>query len=274
MPVNGSISYTELSKQIKQEEPTVRRIIRFAISHHRIFQEKQEGLVSHSAASRYLLEDSAAMDGLGVMFDDAYQAFSHTVEALSYQQDGKSVKTGWGVANKTDLPLFAYAATHPDKGRRFGSAMGSFSKRPTLDVSLLVQNYDWAGLGDAIVVDVGGADGYASIALARHFPRLKFLVQDTAPVIQNFKDSAPVDVKDRVSFVGHDFFQPQPGKAKAYLLRQIFHNWSDEKCVKILQALIPGLEAGSRIIVNDHLVEPPGQTPLTMERRMRFVLVM
>ena len=66
----------ELAKQCKMNEPDLRRILRFAISHHRVFQEPRKGIITHSAASRRLVEDSATRDGLGLQFDDAWQSFA------------------------------------------------------------------------------------------------------------------------------------------------------------------------------------------------------
>ena len=57
-------------------EPDLRRILRFAIIHHRAFQEPRKGFITHSAASRRLVENSAARDGLGLQFDDAWQSFA------------------------------------------------------------------------------------------------------------------------------------------------------------------------------------------------------
>jgi hypothetical protein len=75
VPVGGTISFESLAKQCNLHEPDIRRIIRYAIAHHFIFQEPQKGLVAHSAASRRLVDDQGAHDGLGVMFDDCYQSF-------------------------------------------------------------------------------------------------------------------------------------------------------------------------------------------------------
>lgn len=57
-------------------EPDLRRILRYAILYHRVFQERREGLISHSAASRILATDSAMYDTLGMMFDESTQAFA------------------------------------------------------------------------------------------------------------------------------------------------------------------------------------------------------
>ena len=76
IPIHGEISVVELAKLCDIYEPDLRRILRFAISHHRVFQEPRKGIVTHSAASRRLAEDSAARDGLGLQFDDAWQSFA------------------------------------------------------------------------------------------------------------------------------------------------------------------------------------------------------
>ena len=76
VPIHGEIPIVELAEQCEMNEPDLRRILRFAISHHRVFQEPRKGIITHSAASRRLVEDSAARDGLGLQFDDAWQSFA------------------------------------------------------------------------------------------------------------------------------------------------------------------------------------------------------
>ena len=80
--MDGEIPYGKLAEAVNLEEFDVRRIVRFASIHHHVFQEKRTGYVSHTAASRLLATDPQALAGLGFMFDECYQAFAHTVEAL------------------------------------------------------------------------------------------------------------------------------------------------------------------------------------------------
>ena len=78
VPLHGEISFQDLAKACGLQEPDVRRLVRFAMVFHRVFQEKKPGFVSHTAASRMLLEDPQAMMGVGSMFSDgSYQAFAH-----------------------------------------------------------------------------------------------------------------------------------------------------------------------------------------------------
>lgn len=137
----------------------------------------------------------------------------------------------------------------------------------------LVHGWDWTSLdqrhGGASVVDLGGANGHASIALASKYKNLRFEVQDLPSVIEAAKVEVPTDLEGRVTMKAHDFKQPQPTQADVYLLRQILHDWPDFECVKILQALVPSLKPGARVLINDHLVLPPGAVSPLYERHIR-----
>jgi len=47
------------------------------------------------------------------------------------------------------------------------------------------------------------------------------------------------------------------------------HNWSTPYAVRILQALIPALKPGARILINDHCLRDPGAENPWDERVMR-----
>jgi hypothetical protein len=89
--------------------------------------------------------------------------------------------------------------------------------------------------------------------LARAFPDLKITVQDLPKVRPVFEKELPAELKDRVGFMEHDFFQPQPVKADVYMLNQILHDWPDSEAVSILRAQIPALQPGARIILNEYI---------------------
>lgn len=151
--------------------------------------------------------------------------------------------------------------------------MNALTKGFNHDTTSITQGYDWSGINaeSGVLVDVGGAGGHAAVAVARANPNIRCVVQEIPEVIAKAKYSAPQDVADRVSFAAHDFFQPQPVAAQAYLFRQIFHNWGDAKCIEILRALIPALKPGAKIIVNDLILPPPGELPPMQERAVRVM---
>lgn len=65
--------------------------------------------------------------------------------------------------------------------------------------------------------------------------------------------------RPKIQFMKYDFFTPQVLKnADVYIYRWIFHNWADEQSIKILQAAIPALKPGARILINDGCLPEPG----------------
>ncbi len=108
------------------------------------------------------------------------------------------------------------------------------------------------------MVDVGGSHGSISIAIARSFPSLHFIVQDRPQVVQEGEAKLPADLQDRVTFMEHDFFNEQPVKyADIYLLRWILHDWSDAYAVRILRALVPALKPGARVLICEQVLPEP-----------------
>ena len=137
----------------------------------------------------------------------------------------------------------------------------------------LTQGYDWSTMNanKSLLVDMGGANGHASVAIARANSNIQCIVQEIPDVLARAKYEAPDDVAGRVRFEAHNFFQPQPTVAQAYFFRQIFHNWGDEQSIQILRALIPALRHGAKVIINDFIVPPPGILPPMIEKRVRHM---
>jgi len=117
---------------------------------------------------------------------------------------------------------------------------------------------------------MGGNQGFVSFAIAEAFPRLKFVVQDTAGMrTPEAMGELPVHLRDRISRTVHDFFEPQTVVAEAYFFRWIFHGFSDKYNIKILQALRPALRKGARIIINDGTLPEPLTADYLQERNIR-----
>jgi hypothetical protein len=163
-------------------------------------------------------------------------------------------------------------AKFPDRPERFAAAMSLFSKGPGYSPTWLVENYPWGRLGNGTIVDVGGSNGAYSIPIAQAFPDLSCIVQDLPEVVEKAKASLISDLQDRVTFMTHDFFTEQPVQgADVYLMRWILHDWSDKYAIRILQALVPALKSGSKIVLHEYILPEPGQTPTIKDTTLRWV---
>lgn len=146
-----------------------------------------------------------------------------------------------------------------------------FSTGPGLEASHVLDGFNWAGLGRATVVDIGGSYGSFSIAIAQKFPNLSCIVQDRKDVAEAGRKTLPASLERRVSFMEHNFFDPQPVKAAAvYLLRWILHDWSDLYAVKILRALLSALTDGSKIVICELVLPQHGTASVLHDRNARF----
>jgi hypothetical protein len=282
VPKESHISFADLANKCGLLEHDLRRVIRYAAIHHRVFSEPENGFVAHTAASKLLVENDMIVNLMGLTFAECWPAHARVsilnvmvewfltwqaVEVMAEKSEEPN-RSGYALANNTPLNMFEFLAQHPDRAKRFAGAMSSTS---TASLEALVSYFDWATLpSGATVVDVGGAQGHVSFHLARKFPHLNFVVQDMPEVVNGAEAKIPEDLKGRVSFLGHNMFTDQPVKdAHVYLLRYVLHDWPDKYCVKILQRLIPALKKGTKVVIQDHLLPEPGTLALLQEMQLR-----
>ena len=150
--------------------------------------------------------------------------------------------------------------------------MSWFNTGPGMEPTHLLDHYPWHTLGKATVVDVGGAYGSVSIALAERFPALVCVVQDRPEVVAEARSRMTQNSTGQVSFMEHDFFTEQPLRdVDVFYLRWILHDWSDTNAIRILRALIPALKPSSRILVSEYIVPEPGTVSPYREKLFRYV---
>ncbi|KAL3426388.1 sterigmatocystin 8-o-methyltransferase [Phlyctema vagabunda] len=264
VPLGKTRTYDEIASQTRPRLPTktVRRLLRHAIT-QRIFCEVQPRRVAHTSVSWLLAEDVTIRDYYGLKSQDVWPAATRIVDALiKWPCATGPMHTGYVLVH--GQPRQQILAQDPARNMKYDHAMR------------VVDGYDWAALGKATVVDVGGGMGTVSQSLAKAFPLLDLIVQDKPAVIARARTKAgpeislDADARSRVHFMEHDFFTHQPVQdADVYLFRRVFMEWEDERAMQIIRALIPALKRGSQILIVDFYVPTPGTCPLSQERRFR-----
>ncbi|KDQ18302.1 hypothetical protein BOTBODRAFT_28716 [Botryobasidium botryosum FD-172 SS1] len=206
--------------------------------------------------------------------EDGYisaEAMSATLRSPETTFSLEPNKAPFNRAYKYDGTLWEWLELEENTSSRlkFGSAMRTATK--FLDAQ--GGAFDWAGLSEgAIVVDVGGGVGAASMALRALYPKLKYVIQDRAETIKHgeelWKKEHPGALESGdVRLEVHDFFEPQPTRgADVYHLRQIMHDWSDLYAVKILKRLREAATPSTRLVIRDYLISlacpaPPSSIP-------------
>ncbi|KAI8951102.1 S-adenosyl-L-methionine-dependent methyltransferase [Xylaria longipes] len=272
VPLAGELSVDDLARKAGLHADRTGRIVRQLITYG-IFAEHEAGVISHSSASLVMQDDefrSMVHYGMDEMLkavaDCGDYARAHPFEADS-KHNPFVTHHGSG--------LFEYYAKYPAKAERFAKAMAGWRKMDAHLDSLLQIGFNWSAC-KGTVVDVGGGNGHISRSFARLFPHLQFVVQDSnTDMLAQGKTMLTDDISNRVSFVQHSFFDPQPErKASAFLIRQCTHNWADPDVVNIFKSMVPGLEGSAPdtpLLINDIVLPELGAWPRHRERLARQV---
>ena len=265
VPQNGSaIAVHELAATLGVDGRLLRRQLRFAYLMG-LFYEPREGFVAHTAASAAMVNLSPWISmRLGhLMCRGAWEI----PEAL--RSSGGAVATGGrlqppvSLADPRDRDFWQALEEDDPEGKgteNFGSAMKALMAGHTGNsFASFVRGFDWASLGDGLVVDIGGGNGHVEIGILDDIPPgIKFLVQDIATNEGPANEMiAKHGVTGRVEFQAHDFFDAQPSglEPKAYILSRILHDWQDEDCVRILRGLLPAMaEQDTRLFVYERVL--------------------
>ena len=261
VPVNGEASFEEVAQKAGLALRDFKMMVRFAMTNF-IFHEPRPGFIAHTASSRVLKENRLIASLMGMGTDELLPALPFELTALEKHPGSQEpTESSWSMANNARAPMFEELAIHhPKRAETMAFAMETLAT--LAPDSIICDNYDWASLGKASIVDVGGGKGLVCRQLAKHFPDLSFIVQDLEDTANAGRATCPPEYKDRITYMTHDFFTPQPVKdADVFFFRAIFHDWPDKYCIQILRNLIPALKKGARVIIQD----PHTPDPLTME---------
>ncbi len=126
---------------------------------------------------------------------------------------------------------FDYFADQPELAELFNQTMTSVSELTTAPV---VAGYDFSAY--PTIIDVGGGHGPLLAAILARAPASRGVLYDLPRVVANAPSLLRENkVADRVRIAQGSFFDSVPGGGDAYLLKNIIHDWPDEKAVQILR---------------------------------------
>ncbi|WP_439620450.1 methyltransferase [Gemmata sp.] len=151
--------------------------------------------------------------------------------------------------------VFDYFAKHPDEAATFNEGMTGFSQQAAAAV---LKAYDFSKFGT--VVDVGGGHGALLTAILKANPAVKGVVFDAPSVAVGATEAIKAaGLGDRCRAEGGDFFTAVP-TGDLILMKNIIHDWNDERATGILKACRAALAPTGTLLLVE-LVVPPGFAP-------------
>ncbi|CAD6442488.1 0b1972be-c645-42b0-b370-1d75db9bcef5 [Sclerotinia trifoliorum] len=136
-PVGTEATFEDISEKCGLNLIDTRRILRHAMTNN-ILQETRSGITTQ-----------------------ALQKFGYAKEPN---------QSGFILGHQTTNGLYEEVRSHPSRGHRWANAMSAYASKITL--APLISTYDWASLGSATVVDVGGGYGPKGSVLVIVEPQL------------------------------------------------------------------------------------------------------
>ncbi len=238
----GPLGLMELASRVEANPAMLRRLLR-ALETVGIFQQPSTDVFSNTETSETLRRNVPGSQWAWVISElspncGIYELWStlssvvRTGEAHPEQVLGTSF---WG-----------FLKQEPKAGRTFALAMQEVAQAMTPAVTAA---YNWR---DAeFLVDVGGGIGSQLIDILEHYPRSRGILLDEPHVL------AGALQHDRLESRSGDFFQEVPEGADLYLMRNVLHDWSDEKAAAILSTVRKAAKPEAKLVLAE-MVLPDG----------------
>ncbi|KAK6425019.1 hypothetical protein LTR95_016311 [Oleoguttula sp. CCFEE 5521] len=263
---NGrSSSILELANPRNASPDLVRRIVAFLASVDIILETGVDAF-SATRISNALTTPGihgGAIYGHDIMARSMWEIPSYLAKR-SYQNPSNPLDAPLQDAFNTKEHFFPYVSANPLLVKSFNDFMGVYREGKEHWTNFYplrerLQRGTDISIGAIALVDVGGGLGHDLAAVLSQHPDLsgQLVVQDRKEVIDSIE---PSKLDPGIQREAHDFFTPQPRKARLFYLHSVLHDWDDKNCTLILQNVAKGMDMDSRIAINDLLVPDSGSS--------------
>jgi hypothetical protein len=163
----------------------------------------------------------------------------------------QTVRTGESARKRmTGSDGFEMLERNPGAASTFNMAQ---MQRTRLVAKEVARHYDFSGV--STIVDVGGGHGVLLETVLRANPGLHGMLFERPHAVAGARahfDQA--GVADRCELVPGDFFDSVPAGADAYLLKNIIHDWDDERASRILRNCHDAMPDGGRLLLVERVL--------------------
>ena len=254
----------ELAQAVGADPHALYRVLRLLASVG-VFAEPTPGSFALTPLSKTLRSDSA----------NSVRNFAITETApghwLPWGRLHDSVRTGQPMARQAlGMKLFEWYAQNAEEAGYFNAAMGNLS---TLTASELVRVYDFSSV--RTVADVGGGHGALLMAVLRANPAARGILFDLPHLIATAGSAiATVGLQERCQLVSGDFFEAVPEGADLHLLKQIVHDWNDERATRLLQNCHRALAPKGKLLLVEMVIPPDNQPSLAQAMDLNMLVML
>ncbi|KAI2463870.1 S-adenosyl-L-methionine-dependent methyltransferase [Annulohypoxylon bovei var. microspora] len=262
--IDGTSTNAQLAEKINVDPTLLKRLLRYYQSFGFVTQPSDDAYGANNVTKA--MATLGARVGIPVflqMFTPIFNALPEFLRETGYTHVADINNCPLNVIHSKNETFWSWLQKDPPQMERFLTWTQCFRyDLPTLFDTFDIKSEIAQGSTDSTIlfVDVAGAMGHQSIALKKRYPELsgRIILQDRPEVIEQVK-SSPLPGFEGIEAEAHDILKPQPIKgARAYYLRNILHNWPDDKCVEILKNIKSGMTKESKVLIDDMVLPESG----------------
>ena len=228
------------------------------------FHMRDDGRFEHNARSRVLAGGSASRGREFLIY------FSSGSNMAAWGAFEHALKTGRSPFDHVHgMTVWDWFEEHADEREIFAHTMMGIS---VADAPAIAKIYPFGEIGT--LCDVGGGRGTLLSELLLRHRHLRGTLYESPGVLESARELlAARGVLGRVSLVPGSFFDGVPAGADAYLLKNILHDWDDERCVAILSHVRDAASTGARVLIAEAIVERYSRHPLAVPADLQMMVV-
>jgi hypothetical protein len=249
----GPRPVADLAKLSGTDEDALFRTLRY-LSGHDVFCETAPRQFSNSELSEWLRSDMPQSVRALALFRGSKSFFKPFEEFLYTVRTGKPSSI-----QALGMQGFDYLRHHPDEARIFDDAMTALS---SLSASTIATTYDFGQWNR--LMDVGGGQGLLLAEILRVHKNLRGVITDQEYVINRARTSYTplLQFEDRVQFRCADIFREVPRGCRAYMMKNIIHDWDDECASRILRNCRDSIPHDGVLLLVEYCLDEPDSAPL------------
>jgi C-methyltransferase len=222
---SGPLSIDDLAERVGADADALSRLLRALIGRG-VFHRRHDARYELNSLARTLCSDA------DVSMSAAAQFYGSREQRDRWTMLAESIRTGRSVVPALHgKESFDYFAEDPRHADLFNQTMSSIS---ALTDASVVAAYDFSSC--STIVDVGGGHGLLLANILTATPGIQGVLYDLAPVVSTVsKILCYTRMADRVRIETGSFFDSVPSGGDVYVLKNIMHDWPDDKAVQILR---------------------------------------
>lgn len=260
---DGARSSAEMAATLRVNDDALYRTLRF-LAGYAVFREVGPRSFRNSPLSEWLRTDVAGSVRSIVIYRGSAFYFQPFADFLY------SIETGAPAREKaTGMDGFEHLRRNPEEARIFDDAMTDIS---TLWAPVVAAGYDF-GKWDTLM-DVAGGNGLLLATIMRAHPALRGVLADQPEVLERARQRGfwSPELCARVRFEPMDFFQAVPSGCRAYLMKNVVHDWDDERARRILRNCRRAVPDDGVLLLIEYYVGP--ENTATVGKSIDVVMLM